>query len=78
MRSLFAPLVTDPCSFANCTGIVNVTRTPLGKLLMRQWFIRPSLELGVIEARHDAVECFARNENRTAERPELHGLGDSH
>ncbi|GAA5944527.1 hypothetical protein JCM3775_003284 [Rhodotorula graminis] len=47
-------------------GIVNIARTPLGKLLMRQWFIRPSLELDVIEARHDAVECFIRDENQPA------------
>ncbi|GAA5983518.1 hypothetical protein JCM11641_005836 [Rhodosporidiobolus odoratus] len=44
-------------------GIVNVARTPLGRLLMKQWFIRPSLELMVIEKRHLAVECFLRSEN---------------
>ncbi|GAA5820731.1 hypothetical protein JCM3770_005267 [Rhodotorula araucariae] len=45
-------------------GLVNITRTPLGKILLRQWFLRPSLELGVIEARHDAVECFRRDVNQ--------------
>ncbi|GAA5854993.1 hypothetical protein JCM9279_005715 [Rhodotorula babjevae] len=46
--------------------IVNIARTPLGKILMRRWFIRPSLELDIIEARHDAVECFVRDENQPA------------
>ena len=31
---------------------------------MKQWFLRPSLELEVIKSRHDAVECFLRGENR--------------
>ncbi|ORY59033.1 muts domain V-domain-containing protein [Leucosporidium creatinivorum] len=45
-------------------GILNIARTPLGRLLMRNWFLRPSLELEVIEARHAAVECFLRSENQ--------------
>ncbi|GAA5933957.1 hypothetical protein JCM10213_008486 [Rhodosporidiobolus nylandii] len=45
-------------------GIVNLARTPLGRLLMKQWFLRPSLELDVIENRHLAVECFLRSENQ--------------
>ncbi|GJN92911.1 hypothetical protein Rhopal_005953-T1 [Rhodotorula paludigena] len=45
-------------------GIVNHTRSPLGKALLRQWFIRPSLELDVIELRLDAVECFKRETNQ--------------
>ncbi|BGP41924.1 hypothetical protein JCM10449v2_005921 [Rhodotorula kratochvilovae] len=51
-------------STATKEGLVNITRTPLGKILLRQWFLRPSLELGVIEARHDAVECFRRDVNQ--------------
>ena len=31
---------------------------------MKQWFLRPSLELEVIKSRQDAVECFLRGENR--------------
>lgn len=45
-------------------GIANLTRTPLGRAKMRDWFLRPSLELNVIEQRHDAVECFLREDNR--------------
>ncbi|KWU42860.1 hypothetical protein RHOSPDRAFT_35589 [Rhodotorula sp. JG-1b] len=45
-------------------GIANLTRTPLGRAKMRDWFLRPSLELSVIEQRHDAVECFLREDNQ--------------
>ncbi|KAG0658910.1 MutS protein msh5 [Rhodotorula mucilaginosa] len=45
-------------------GIANLTRTPLGRAKMRDWFLRPSLELNVIEQRHDAVECFLLEDNR--------------
>jgi DNA mismatch repair ATPase MutS len=30
---------------------------------MRQWLIRPSLELDVIEERHETVACLLRPEN---------------
>ncbi|CDR44185.1 RHTO0S09e00958g1_1 [Rhodotorula toruloides] len=45
-------------------GIVNIAHTPLGRALMRQWFLRPSLELDVIESRQAAVECFLRESNQ--------------
>lgn len=45
------------------TGIVNMTRTPLGSVPMRQWLIRPSLELELIEQRHETVACLLRTEN---------------
>lgn len=54
---------TDVTDFS-ATGIANLTRTPLGRAKMRDWFLRPSLELNVIEQRHDAVECFLREDNR--------------
>ncbi|KAJ3802460.1 muts domain V-domain-containing protein [Lentinula aff. detonsa] len=44
-------------------GILNVTSTALGRILMRSWLLRPSLSLSVINSRHDAVECFLRPEN---------------
>ncbi|KAI8986224.1 DNA mismatch repair protein MutS [Trametes punicea] len=44
-------------------GILNATKTTLGRALMREWFIRPSMSLSVINARHDAVECFIRPDN---------------
>jgi DNA mismatch repair protein MSH5 len=39
-------------------GILNNTRTTLGRNLLREWLIRPSLSLPVIAARHAAVACF--------------------
>ncbi|KIL63255.1 hypothetical protein M378DRAFT_187097 [Amanita muscaria Koide BX008] len=45
-------------------GILNYTKTALGRSLMRTWLLRPSLSLPVIKARHDAVECFLRPENQ--------------
>ncbi len=44
-------------------GILNNTRTSLGRNLMRQWLLRPSMSIPVITARHDAVACFMRPEN---------------
>ncbi|KAH9932680.1 DNA mismatch repair protein MutS [Epithele typhae] len=44
-------------------GILNATKTSLGRALMRQWFLRPSLSPEVIGCRHDAVECFVRPDN---------------
>ena len=45
------------------SGILNNTRTTLGRFLLRQWLLRPSLSLSVISARHDAVECLVKPEN---------------
>ncbi|KAG9315778.1 DNA mismatch repair protein mutS [Chiua virens] len=47
-------------------GILNATRTALGRSLLRTWSMRPSLSLQVLKARHDAVECFLRAENLPA------------
>ena len=44
-------------------GTLDNTRTTLGRSLLRTWLLRPSLSLEVINARHDAVECFTRPEN---------------
>ncbi|GAA5902660.1 uncharacterized protein JCM6883_007199 [Sporobolomyces salmoneus] len=44
-------------------NILDSTRSPLGRTLMRQWLIRPSLELKVIEERHETVACLLRPEN---------------
>ncbi|GAA5937745.1 MutS family protein MSH5 [Sporobolomyces koalae] len=44
-------------------NILNLTRSSLGSSLMRQWLIRPSLELSVIEQRHETVACLLRPEN---------------
>ncbi|KAJ7610685.1 DNA mismatch repair protein MutS [Mycena rosella] len=44
-------------------GILNSTKTTLGRALLRTWLLRPSLSLPVIKARHDAVACFMSSEN---------------
>ncbi|RDB18026.1 MutS 5 [Hypsizygus marmoreus] len=44
-------------------GILNGTRTSLGRSLLRTWLLRPSLSLSVINARHEAVACFLHSEN---------------
>lgn len=35
----------------------------LGRNLLRQWLLRPSLTLSTIKSRHDAVTCFVHPEN---------------
>jgi hypothetical protein len=37
----------------------------LGRNLLRQWLLRPSLSLSTIKSRHDAVACFVHPENIT-------------
>ena len=44
-------------------GILNNTRTILGKALLREWLLRPSTSIPVINARHEAVSCFVNPEN---------------
>ncbi|KAG1751159.1 DNA mismatch repair protein MutS [Suillus lakei] len=44
-------------------GILDNTRTPLGRSLLRTWLMRPSLAIPVIAARHNAIECFLHPEN---------------
>ncbi|OCH92840.1 hypothetical protein OBBRIDRAFT_725988 [Obba rivulosa] len=44
-------------------GILDNTKTTLGRALLREWLLRPSTSLNVIQERHDAVECFLRPEN---------------
>lgn len=46
------------------SGILNTTRTPMGKTLIRDWFLRPLMDLDAISLRHDAVSLFSRVENR--------------
>jgi DNA mismatch repair protein MSH5 len=44
-------------------GILNNTRTTLGRNLLREWLLRPSLSLPIIAARHAAVACFVNSDN---------------
>jgi hypothetical protein len=61
-------LVGDSCRFHlsdPISGILNNTRTTLGRNLLREWLLRPSLSLPVIAARHAAVACFVDPDNIT-------------
>lgn len=44
----------------------HLARTPQGRFLLRQCFLRPSLNIDVINERLDAVSTFARPENGAA------------
>ncbi|EFI27157.1 mutS 5 family protein [Coprinopsis cinerea okayama7 len=46
-------------------GILNSTKTNLGRQLLRTWLLRPSLSISTITSRQDAVACFMRPENIT-------------
>jgi len=63
--SLFGMLLTTFGSLfhQHAAGILDNTRTSLGRSLLRTWFMRPSLSIPVIAARHDAIECFLHPEN---------------
>jgi DNA mismatch repair protein MSH5 len=52
-----------PFTLTRGLGTLDNTRTTLGRSLLRTWLLRPSLSLEVINARHDAVECFTRPES---------------
>lgn len=66
-RCLVSQRTSLSCLSDGLAGILNMARTSLGQILMRQWFLRPSLSIPTIGARHDAIECLNRPENvRTA------------
>ncbi|GES81967.1 MutS family protein MSH5 [Rhizophagus clarus] len=44
-------------------GILNNTRTLSGKQLLKQWFLRPTLDLSIIDERHRTIECFLQTDN---------------
>lgn len=44
----------------------HLARTPQGKFLLRQCFLRPHLSIDVINERLDAVGIFSRSENSSA------------
>ncbi|KAL6304396.1 DNA mismatch repair protein MutS [Sparassis latifolia] len=57
-------------------GILNNTKTTLGRAMLREWLLRPSMSLPIINARHDALACFLRPENQvTADAMHTHLKG---
>ncbi|SCV67929.1 BQ2448_50 [Microbotryum intermedium] len=45
-------------------GIMNLARTGPGRALLRTWFLRPLLEMELINGRQGAVACFLRADNQ--------------
>ncbi len=39
-------------------SILNLTKTPMGRSLLMQWFMRPLLDIQMLNERLDAVQCF--------------------
>ena len=68
---LVEPLFAGAGEAVTLFRALDATSTPMGKRLLRAWMLRPSLDLGEINARLDAVECqmeqtMAREELRRA------------
>jgi len=58
-------------------GILDLTITPMGKRLLRQWVSKPLLDVEKIRCRHDGVELFFEDGLLRGEtREKLKGLGD--
>jgi len=65
-RSMVCWISPDPFQVPESNaGILNNTRTTLGRNLLREWLLRPSLSLSVIAARYSAVACFVDPDNIT-------------
>ena len=53
----------NPIAKQPALGILNSTKTKTGSFLLKQWFLRPSLSLPLLQQRHSAISCFLRSEN---------------
>ncbi|KAF3940947.1 hypothetical protein ABW19_dt0205564 [Dactylella cylindrospora] len=47
-------------------GIINTTSTPQGYQCLKQMFLRPSLDLGIISSRYNAIHALMRPDNSNA------------
>jgi DNA mismatch repair protein MutS len=54
-------------------GTLDVTATPMGGRLLREWLVRPLQELEAIRARHDAVEALVQRRRVLADLREVLG-----
>ncbi|KAK5665392.1 hypothetical protein QVD99_007744 [Batrachochytrium dendrobatidis] len=43
-------------------GILNFSQTQAGKMLLKQWIMRPLLDLDTIKERHDSIEWFIQQD----------------
>jgi DNA mismatch repair protein MutS len=65
---LIEPLFAGTDAGVTLLRSIDATVTPMGKRLLRAWMLRPSIEVGEIDARLDAVEAQV---NETVGREEL-------
>jgi len=65
---LIEPLFAGTDAGVTLVRSMDATVTPMGKRLLRAWMLRPSVNLGEIQARLDAVECQVKD---TVAREEL-------
>jgi DNA mismatch repair protein MutS len=55
---------SDGTTRTTLLGLLDRTQTSMGGRLLRQWMLRPLLDLQAIQARHDAVEELVDREDR--------------
>ena len=53
---LIEPLFANADAGTTLFRAIDATVTPMGKRLLRSWLLRPSIDVGEINARLDAVE----------------------
>lgn len=61
VEPIFNPAGTGAGAEITLFRAIDSTLTPMGKRLLRAWILRPSIELGVINARLDAVETGVKD-----------------
>ena len=67
----------ERASRGSLIGSIDRTRTPMGARLLRQWLLRPSLDLAVIARRQEAIEALVDNPAlRASLSIRLRGVGD--
>ena len=67
----------DRSARGSLLSVLDRTSTPMGARMLRQWLLRPLLDIGAISERHDAVAALAAEPARRALlRQELRGIGD--
>lgn len=54
---------------------LHLARTPQGRHLLRQYFLRPSLDTSVINERLDTISCFLRPDNDGSLKSMVRSLG---
>lgn len=52
-------------------GVLDSTRTAMGARLLREWLLRPLVNVEAIRARHDAVEALTKNRTLLADARDL-------